>query len=242
MTFSSPSPGTLYGISAGPGDPELISLKGLRILQRVSYVAFPAGTNGRPGIAEQIVTPWLRPEQKCLPLAFPYVRDADILTPAWEAAATTLWQYLDRGEDVAFVTEGDASFYSTLTYLSRTLRQLYPSATVETIPGVTSPLAAAAALGLPLTSGSQRLAVLPALYHIEELEAAMDWADVVVLMKVGSVYDRVIPVLQRRQLLDRAYAVERATWPQQVVYRPLLPDLKLSYFSLLVVEIRGSIV
>ncbi len=231
--------GILYGISVGTGDPELITLKGLRLLQKASVIAFPAGVGEQSGMAQRIITPWLAPEQHKLALHFPYVQDKQVLIQAWRSAAEQVWQYLKLGQDVAFACEGDVSFYSTFTYLAQTLLQLHPEAVVQVVPGVSSPMAAAAALGLPLTVRSQRLAVLPTLYVVEELEAVLAWADVVVLIKVSSVYEQVWQVLKRYQLLDRSWVVERATLPDQVIYQDLRdrPNLKLSYFSLLIVQV-----
>ena len=120
--------GTLYGISVGPGDPELITLKGLRILKQVAVVAFPSGIQGKPGIAQRIVDEWLENHQVQLALTFPYVQDMVVLTQAWKIAAEQVWQYLHLGQDVAFVCEGDVSFYSTFTYLAEVLQQLHPEA------------------------------------------------------------------------------------------------------------------
>lgn len=231
--------GTLYGISVGPGDPELITLKGLRSLQQVPVVAFPAGIQGKLGIAQQIVAQWLSPDQVQLPLTFPYVQDMATLKQAWQTAAAAVWQYLTQGQDVAFACEGDVSFYSTFTYLAQTLQQLHPEALIKFVPGVCSPMAAAATLGLPLTIRQERLVVLPALYTMGELETVLDWADVVVLMKVSSVYQQVWKVLQQRSLLHKASVVERATLPNMMIYADLSdrPSLKLSYFSLLIVQV-----
>ena len=235
--------GTLYGISVGPGDPELITLKGLRLLKEVPVVAFPAGVRGKPGIAQEIVEQWLGSHQVQLALTFPYVQDIAILTQAWQIAAQQVWHYLGLGQDVAFVCEGDVSFYSTFTYLVQVLKQLHPECVVQTVPGVCSPMAAASALGVPLTRLDQRLAVVPALYNVEELEKILDWADVVVLMKVSSVYEQIWEVLHQRQLLKQACVVERATLPEQVIYDDLRdrPRLKLPYFSLLIVRVTPSI-
>jgi len=231
--------GKLYGIGIGPGDPELITLKGLNILKRVPVVAFPSGVQGKPGIAQQIIAQWLSSSQMQLALTFPYVQDTAVLTQAWHQSADAVWQYLKLGQDVAFVAEGDVSFYSTFTYLAQTLQHLHPEVVVQAVPGVCSPMAAAAALGVPLTIRDQRLVVLPALYTVGELEAVLDWADVVVLLKVSSVYEQVWEVLQQRCLLKRSWVVERATLPEQVIYRDLSdrPTLKLPYFSLLIVQV-----
>ncbi|MBK4729353.1 precorrin-2 C(20)-methyltransferase [Oxynema sp. CENA135] len=234
--------GTLYGIGVGPGDPELISVKGLKILQSVPVVAFPAGVGDRIGMAERIVADWLQERQVKLPLTFPYVRNESILAAAWQQAAREVGEVLQSGRDVAFVSEGDVSFYSTFTYLSEALKRQHPHLEIRTIPGICSPLAAAAELGIPLTIAGQRLAVLPALYAVEELERALDWADAVVLMKMSSVYPQVWQVLQRRGLLDRTYVVERATWPEATVYRGLRDrdNLQLPYFSLTIIQVRPA--
>jgi len=234
--------GTLYGVGAGPGDPELISVKGLRLLQSSPVVAFPAGLGGKPGVAQQIVAQWLRPDQVQLALEFPYVQDEATLRRAWEAAAAQVWNYLQRSDDVVFVSEGDVSFYSTFTYLAQTVMQQHPTVEVETIPGICSPMAAAAALGIPLTVRAERLMVLPALYTVADLETALEAADVLVLMKVSSVYEQVWSVLERRNLLQHSYVVERASQPTQVIHADLRdrPSLKLPYFSLLLVKCGGE--
>jgi precorrin-2/cobalt-factor-2 C20-methyltransferase len=234
--------GKLYGIGVGPGDPELITLKGLRLLQSVPVVAFPAGMRGQPGIAQRIVAEWLRPHQLQLALGFPYVQEEAVLLAAWQVAATQVWEHLAQDQDVAFVSEGDVSFYSTFTYLAQTLQHHHPDVIVQAIPGICSPLAAAAALGIPLTIRAHRLIVLPALYTVANLETALQNADVVVLMKVSSVYQQVWTVLEQHHLLQHSYIVERATLPDQVIYKDLSDrlNLELPYFSILIVQVVGS--
>jgi precorrin-2/cobalt-factor-2 C20-methyltransferase len=230
--------GTLYGISVGTGDPELITVKGLRILQSCNVIAFPSGINNRPGIAQNIIQSWLQPQQQILPLEFPYVQNEKKLQQAWKVAAVKVLHYLQQGTDIAFACLGDISFYSTFTYLAQTLQQLHPEIKIETVPGVCSPMAIASILGIPLTVNHQRLAILPALYSVQELEIALDWAEVVVLLKVSSVYQQVWQILQRRNLLDSSWIVEKATFPEQKIYGNLsnCPQLDLSYFSILLVH------
>ena len=233
--------GILYGISVGTGDPELITIKGLRWLQQSPIVAFPTGLGDRPGIAQRIITNWLKPQQITLALNFPYVRDEATLVSAWQQAAQQVWSYLKRGKNVAFACEGDVSFYSTFTYLAQTLQALYPEVVVKTVPGVCSPMAIASVLQIPLTIRSQRLAILPAIYNLDELETVLNWAEVVILLKVNSVYEQVWQILQQRNLLDRSWIVEKATFPEQKIYRNLAkyPQLQLSYFSLLLIQTQS---
>ncbi|MEL6493831.1 MAG: precorrin-2 C(20)-methyltransferase [Cyanobacteria bacterium J06623_7] len=229
--------GTLYGVSVGTGDPELITVKGLRILQNSPVVAFPAGINNRMGIAQNIIDRWLQPHQQTLALEFPYVRDELALTTAWNQAAQKVGDYLRQGLDVTFACLGDISFYSTFTYLAQIVAQLYASVCIETIPGVCSPMAIASELGIPLTVNQQKMAILPALYSLSELETALDWAEVVVLLKVSSVYPQVWQILEQRNLLTKSAIVEKATFNEQKIYRNLqqYPDLSLSYFSVLLI-------
>ncbi len=228
----------LYGVSVGTGDPELITLKGLKRIQQAKVVAFPAGINGKQGVAQKIITPWLKSDQVLLPLKFPYVQDDRTLNEAWQIAAQTVLSYLQTGEDVTFACEGDISFYSTFTYLAQTVKQIAPSVIVETIPGVCSPMAVASELGIPLTVRSQRLIILPTLYHLDELETALNAAEVVVLMKVSSLYAEVWELLEKKELLDRSWVVEKATMLEQRIYKDLCDrsNLKLSYFSVMIIK------
>lgn len=222
----------------GTGDPELITLKGLRHLREADIVAFPAGLKGQPGVAERIVRPWLVYAQPTLALNFPYVTDEDLLMAAWQQAAAEVWIHLEQGKNIAFACEGDVGFYSTFTYLAQVLCQHHPEVQVEIVPGVSSPYAAAAALGIPLTRWGQKYVVLPAIHQVNELEGVLNWAEVVVLLKVSSVYRQVWQTLRQRNLLGQSWVVEHATQPSQRIYRDLSdrPTLKLSYFSLLIIH------
>lgn len=230
--------GVLYGISVGTGDPELITVKGLKRLQNTKIIAFPAGIGERLGIAEQIAQVWLQKDQQLLKLNFPYVQEESILEKAWSQAAEQVWYYLAQGEDIAFLCEGDVNFYSTFSYLALTLRQKYAGIKIVTIPGVSSPMAAAAALQIALTKRQEKLAILPALYSIEQLEKVMDWAEVLVLMKFSAVYSQIWQFLADKKLLTRSSIVERCSFPDQIIYRDLSerPNLKLSYFSIMIVQ------
>jgi precorrin-2/cobalt-factor-2 C20-methyltransferase len=230
--------GTLTGIGVGPGDPDLITLKALTYLEQAAVVAYPRGREGKPGLAQKIIADRLAPHQQQLPLDFPYVFEAETLENAWQEAAEQVWQVLSQGQDVVFACEGDLSFYGTFTYLAQALAAHHPDLMIRRVPGVCSPMAAVSALGLPLTLQSEKLVILPALYSLADLDQALNWAEVIVLLKVNSVYPQVWALLQRRQLLQRSWVVVRARQPDQEIYDDLsrYPALQLPYFSLMVIR------
>ncbi|MEO0949109.1 MAG: precorrin-2 C(20)-methyltransferase [Cyanobacteria bacterium J06641_5] len=230
--------GIFWGIGVGPGDPEWLTIKGLRVLRAAAIVALPQNKQGHPGMAYEIVREFLLPEQKIVPLALPFVRDAEILQAAWQAAARELLPALRQGKDIVFLSEGDISFYSTFTYVARALQEIEPNLTIRSVPGVCSPLAAASVLGEPLAIAGEKVAILPALYHPEELSTALAWAEVVVLMKVASIYKPVWQYLAEQNLLDRTSLVAWVGGEKQTILSNLVDaaDYKPHYFSLLIIR------
>ncbi|MEM1256279.1 MAG: precorrin-2 C(20)-methyltransferase [Cyanobacteria bacterium P01_H01_bin.21] len=238
LPTKSSSWGRLWGVSVGPGDSEWLTLKGLRILQTARVVACPQNKHGEPGMAYTIVKPYLQPEQTILPLNLPFVRDPIQLQQAWTMAGEKLVPLLAQSQDVAFITEGDASLYSTFSYVAQSVHRLAPTVAITTVPGVCSPLAAMAALNMPLSLGLEKIAILPALYDVSELTHTLEWAEVVVLMKVASVFGQVWHTLNGLGLLEQASLVERVGSPEEKRYPSLLnlADYKPPYFSILIVR------
>ena len=230
--------GTLWGVSVGPGDPEWLTLKGLKVLQRVPAIAMPQNRQGQPGMAFEIVKDYLDPSQILVPLHLPFVKDPEILKQSWQTAAELLSPHLRSGQDVAFISEGDVSFYSTFTYVATALRRQIPNLSISVIPGVCSPLAAAGALEIPLAIQAEKIAVLPALYDPQALLEALKWSEVVVLMKVSTVFHRVWTLLADQGLLEQSYLVEWVGGTQQQLFPNLvdLADYHPPYFSILIVR------
>ncbi|MEN9214452.1 MAG: precorrin-2 C(20)-methyltransferase [Gloeomargarita sp. DG02_3_bins_56] len=233
-------PGTFYGVGCGPGDPEQMTLQAWKILQRVPLIAVPRGRRHAPGVAAQIIQQYVPPTTPILPLEFAFSSDVALTQQCWQQAVAQLSVPLRQGLDVAFVCEGDSSFYSTFTYLAQGLAA-YPEIAVRVIPGVCSPCAAAAAVGMPLVSQQERLLILPAVHRRTDLTAALTQAEVIVLLKMAQQYRDIWQCLQTHDLLAASYVVEWVGWPQQRIYRnlQLYPDLQLSYFSLMVIRSRG---
>jgi precorrin-2/cobalt-factor-2 C20-methyltransferase len=192
-----PREGALYGVSLGPGDPGLLTLRAAALLQRLDVVATTRSERGA-GLARAIVAPLVEPARLLeLPSAMP--RDGGDILDGWRGRVAPLLAALHEGASVGLATLGDASLYSTFSYASAALLEMRPGTPVFVVPGVSAMSAAAAVEGRSLALGAERLAVLPtARLDDTALRAALDGADTVVLLKAGGELDRI------RALLDGA--------------------------------------
>lgn len=181
------STGKLYGVGVGPGDPELITLKAVKILERVHVVLVPSGKG--ESIAFDIAKPYIKGE--VLKLEFPMTRERDILESVWDENAKKIKKLLVDGRDVAFITLGDPMIYSTYIYVIERLEGFK----IETIPGVTSFSAAASKLKMPIARGNRPFAVVPA-EDEKTMKKILDDFESVVLMKVSGNYDRTVDLLK----------------------------------------------
>ena len=231
--------GTLYGLGLGPGDPELITLKALRLLRSVPTLLLPVRRPGDTSYAWSIAAPHLVPgaQQRLVELPFPQGRGERALDAQWDQHAETVLAELSDGRDAAFPTEGDPLFYGSFIQLAGRLRALAPAVQIEIVPGITSPNAASAAAGEPLVARGERLAVLPAVYGTVELRRTLADFDTVVLLKVNQVLERVAALLEELGLADRALLVERCGRPEQRIIRGLWPPpTDVDYFALVIVK------
>ena len=236
-----PRPGTLFGVGVGPGDPELITLKAHRVLHQAPVLCVPKSREEGDSYVRGFVSHLLDPErQQLIEVVFPMTKDRSVLERHWNVAMERVLSPLHDGLDVAFVTEGDPLIYSTFMHLYELIRMQHPEIPVEVIPGVSSVNASAAAAGLPLVDGAERLAVLPATYEGEELAQIIARFDTVVLLKVHRVFDRVLDVLEQLDLSGRAVYVKRCGTPDQEIVRDVssLRGRDLDYLSLLIVKKR----
>lgn len=197
--------GKLYGVGVGPGDPELMTIKARRVLERVGAVCAP--DSGRGGRALEIVKKAVKRDFRVLRPHFPMTKKREILEKAWQEASDAIYAELAKGEDVAFVTIGDPVFYSTFAYVMERIKAAHPEVEVEVVPGVTSLTACAANLGVALVSGGERLAVVPAAYGLENLELLAENFDTLVLMKVSRSFDAIAERIARAGLSENAVFV-----------------------------------
>jgi precorrin-2/cobalt-factor-2 C20-methyltransferase len=229
--------GTLYGIGVGPGDPELITVKGLRLLREAPVLAYPAPETG-DSLARSIVAGYLNGAKTEIAIRMPMVAARFPAQAVYDEAVETLGAHLGDGRNVAVLCEGDPFFYGSFMYLFGRMAERFP---VEVIPGVSSLTACAAVLGAPLAARNDVMTVIPAPLDTDLIRARLKENDAAAIIKVGRHFARIHDLLAELGLAAQAHYVERATMENQRIL-PLdeVDDSAVPYFSMIVVHKRGE--
>ena len=221
----------LYGVGVGTGNPELITLKALRILQSVPIIAYPASSEGN-SFARSIVAEFLKGNQIEVPIVLPFKLEKSA-QPFYDKAAEVLAAHLNNGRDVAVLCEGDPFFYGSFMYLFNRLSSQFVT---EIIPGISSVMASAAMIGVPLTYRNDAFMVLSGILSQEVLQEKLKAADAAVIIKVGRNFSKVKQVLQELGLVERAKYIENATREnQRILSVDEVEADTVPYFSLIVI-------
>jgi len=235
--------GRLYGIGVGPGDPELLTLRAVRIIKGSPVICAPRASTESGSFALGIVGDLVEPSrQKIMTALFPMSMDRSVLDKAWSDAAEAIASELLAGNDVAFLTLGDPSLYSTYAYILAKVRERIPDVVSETVPGVSSVSLAAARAGVDLGLGGERLAVMPMGRDMEPVRRALGEYDTVVLMKVNRSFPKLVGLLEETGNLPGSVYVSRCGTSDEKVIRDLksIRDNELDYLSLVIVKTGRS--
>ena len=234
--------GTLYVVGTGPGDPELLTLKAVRVLGAAPVVAFFA-KRGRPGRARTVAAGFLAPAAEMLRFEYPYTTEIPVDDPRYEPALTGFYEAcaaavaarLQAGLDVALLCEGDPFFFGSSMYLFDRLQGAVP---VVVVPGVTAMSGCWAEALLPMTHGDDVLTVLPGTLPEAELARRLGDTDAAVVMKVGSNLPKIRTALDTAGLTGRARLVERGTMADARHVALAEAGQAAPYFSLVLVPGR----
>ncbi len=231
--------GRLIGVGVGPGDPELLTLKGLRTLREAQHVFVPVGDTGEVGRAERVVQAHLEPG-RAHRLLFALSDDARARTENWERAAHEVSEPLRRGETCAFATIGDPNVYSTFTYLARTVKHYVPEVQIETVSGITAMQDLAARSGTVLLEGDERLALLPFTAGKNPLQNALSEFETVVCYKGGSRLREALEVAEEARRLEGAiYGSRLGMRREEIVPASEMVGREGLYLSTLIFTRRG---
>ena len=226
--------GKLYGVGVGPGDPELLTLKALRLIKENEVIAVP-GKDIRASVAYQIVKGAYEDLDKktLIPVAMPMTKDPQVLKTNHDKAADQVEGYLREGKNVVFLTLGDTTVYSTYLYVhKRILERGYEA---EIVSGITSFCAVAARLNMGLVEADQPLHVIPATYKAQEMDEILKLPGTKVLMKTGKKMKQVKESIEKSG--QKAVMIENCGMPSEKIYRSAeeIPE-DSGYYSLIIVK------
>lgn len=232
--------GRLIGVGVGPGDPELLTLKGLRVLREADEVFVPVADTGEVGRAEATVREHVD-SRSIKRLIFALSNDEEARAQNWENAAREVSSQLSEGRVCAFATIGDPNVYSTFTYLARTIRQHVPEVQIETVPGITAMQDLASRSGTVLLESDERLALLPFTAGEQRLREALDHYETVVCYKGGSRMDEVIRTAEEAGRLGGAvYGARMGLDGEVIVAASEMPGREAPYLSTVVFTRKGA--
>lgn len=223
--------GKAYGVGVGPGDPELMTLKAVRLIKENQVFAFP-GKDPKESVAYKIAVeaaPELA-EKELISIYMPMTMDRDAQKKSHREGADKIEKYLDEGRNVVYLTLGDSTIYCTFSYLQKLIEE--DGYETELVSGITSFCAAAARLGIPIVEWNEVMHVVPAAH---KLESGLELPGNYVLMKSGSHMEEVKGIL--RESGRKTQMVENCGMPDEKIYRSVeeIPD-EAGYFSLIIAK------
>ena len=224
--------GVLYGVGVGPGDPELITLKSLRLIKSTEVIAYPK-LKGSKSFARNIIEEFIDLPKVEIAIEIPMTVNRLPAQRAYNAAAKEISTHLNMGKNVVFLCEGDPFFYGSFMYLHS---RLYKKYLVEIIPGVSSMTACAAMAKKPLAARNEVLTVLPGPLSKKELERRLADNNSSAIMKVGRHIKKIKSVIDRLGLMDSSLYIERASLKGQKVLKLIDAPEVAPYFSMVLVN------
>jgi precorrin-2/cobalt-factor-2 C20-methyltransferase len=236
--------GRLHGVGLGPGDPELITLKAVRMIEEAPVIAY-FGKEGRPSQARRIADRWIKPCAVELALHYPVTTEIPFAEPAYAAAlrsfydksAAAIATHLSEGRDVALICEGDPLFYGSFMHIHARLKDRFAVCVCAGVTGMSGCWTAAQA---PMSWGDDVLTVLPGTLPRVELARRLAATDAAVVMKLGCNLSKVRAALADAGLADRAIYVERGTTVEERILRLAeKTDDHAPYFALILVPGEG---
>lgn len=230
--------GTLYGLGVGPGDPKLLTLRAVEILQAVDVVFAACSPKNDYSLAFTIARDHLPAGLEVRQLDFPMTKDMTLKEMAWQRNAEQVLSELRQGRDAAFLTLGDPLTYSTYGYLAQTIMALAPQTNIETVPGITAYNAAAARLNLPLVEDRQSFSVVSGVSDTQEISRLAASNDTVVILKTYKNYDAILDAIGPMNNGRRAYTVCSCGLDGEVVAADAesLRGSAVPYLSLMIVK------
>ncbi|AIJ05967.1 cobalamin biosynthesis precorrin-2 methyltransferase CbiL [Methanocaldococcus bathoardescens] len=210
----------VYGIGVGVGDKKLLTLKALEVLKKVDKIFVPISKEGKKSIAYEIIKDYVDGKD-VEELLFPMIKDKEKLKKYWENA---LEKVLKEEGEVAIITIGDPTLYSTFSYVWKLLRE--KGVEIEIINGISSIFASASALGIPLVEGDEKLCILP---QGKDLEKYINEFDTIIIMKTKNLKEKLEKIKDRDDYI--VGLVKRVTFEDEKIAIGKLDELNFDEFN-----------
>ena len=236
--------GTLFGIGVGPGDSDLITVKGAKVLSECQHVFVPKTREDAESVAMNIAAKHVNPQAKIHQILFPMTTDRSELQIRWAESARAVAEVLETGADACFLTLGDTFLYSTYIYMLQALRDRIPKLNVVTIPGITAFSAAAALAEFPVGKAKEPVTIVPTADDLDAVRNALSAGGTVILMKIGKRLDRILDILEEKGMIEHGVFVSHAGMGNQRVetnLRKLRGEVpEKGYLSILLVRAKSQ--
>lgn len=236
--------GILYGIGVGPGDPDFITLKAVKILSTVDMVFAASSAKNSHSQAVEIVKPHLKASVPIQMIPFPMTRSRQTMEGAWQENARTVIKVLEQGKNAAFITLGDCMTYSTYGYMLKHIRKLAPHIEICSIPGITSYQAAAARINTPLVEGEQSLVLVSGVTGGDKFREISDYADNVVFLKAYKNTGDIAKALDEAGMRDKSVGIVKCGLEGEQLIRNInvFQEKKPDYWTLIISKKSGHCV
>jgi len=228
----------IWGLGIGPGDPDLITLKALKILQEVDVIAYPS-LDGGESLVRSIAKPHLPPNQEEIIISIPMLSNKYPAQSIYDSAVIEISAAVHAGKSVAILCEGDPFFYGSFMYLFARLSENHQ---IKVVPGVTSIAACSSALALPLAARNDVISIIPGPLDEKAIEERLLRTNIAVIIKVGCHLGKIKRILEKIGVVDNAHYIERATMDNERIR--LLSDMHddtAPYFSIIIVQLSGDV-
>lgn len=226
--------GKLYGIGVGPGDPEYMTLKAVRLIKECDVVAYPVKKEGEESVALNIARGAVEiPDEKLHEVLFKMDPDENVRRQCRKEATDKVKALLDEGKNIAMLALGDIAIYSTYSYVHDAL--ITDGYDVQMVSGIPSFCAGASTANIPIVEGEEGFGVIPSIKGIDEVKRTLDIFDNLVIMKVGNHVREVYDLLKEKGREKYATVISNVGLEGEYV-GPLDPDREYGYFTTMIIK------
>ena len=229
--------GKFIGIGVGPGDPDLLTVKAVKTLNEVDVICAPKSSKSKPSVALSIIDPVLNDREskyETLEPLFPMIEDKNELQKYWADAAQVIIEKLNKGMDVAFITLGDPSVYSTFSYVFKIIEGIDFETMI--IPGITSFTGCAASAKMQLAEKDEIIVIVPKVD--ERLSQIMACGDTFVIMKTSRHSDMLEDIINRDKRDKEIISVQNCSMDDEKIFNGFVENKK--YLSTTIVKFKNN--